>query len=124
MRAEAAGEFLETAQVHGSRYGTPRAAVESPLAEGRTVVLEIDVQGARSVRAAIPSALLVFVEPPTSETLRDRLEGRATEDPEVVEQRLANAVGELAAAGEFDHRIVNDDLQDAIQRLIRILEAT
>lgn len=110
--------------MHGARYGTPRASVDAHLAEGRTVVLEIDVQGARSVRAAVPSAVLVFVEPPTPETLRVRLEGRATEDPDVVEQRLRNAVGELAAADEFEHRIVNDDLQDAIQRLIRILEAT
>jgi len=124
VRAEDAGEFLETAWVHGARYGTPRDPVESSLGAGKTVVLEIDVQGAMAVRAAMPAAVLVFIEPPTPEVLRVRLQGRATEEAEVVERRLRNAASEMSAASEFDFRIVNDDLEDAIERLIRILEAT
>jgi len=115
---------LETAQVHGARYGTPRAPVVAALAAGRSVVLEIDVQGARSVRAAMPEALLIFVEPPSGEVLRARLEGRRTETPEALELRLRNAEGELAEAAGFDYRIVNDDLEVAVDEVLRILEAT
>lgn len=120
-RMEAAGEFLETADVHGNRYGTPVAGVEKALAEGRDVYLEIDVQGARSVKRTRPDALAVFVEPPTWEVLDARLRGRGTDAPEVVERRLANARREMAAAGEFDVRVVNDDLGIAVDEVDRIL---
>jgi len=120
--AAVAGEFLEFAEVHGHRYGTPRAPVEAAIAAGDTVVLEIDVQGARSVREADPSALLIFVEPPSWDVLRARLESRKTDPPEVIEHRLANARAELAAAGDFDHRVVNDDLEGAISQVVRIIE--
>ena len=123
-RREAAGGFLETAVVHGNRYGTPRGPVEEALAAGRTVILEIDAQGARSVRAAMPDAVLIFIEPPSWEILRARLEDRKTESAEALERRLKNAVEEMAAAPEFDHRVVNDELEEAVDQVIRILETT
>jgi guanylate kinase len=122
--AEAAGEFLESAVVHGNRYGTPKTLVEKALAEGRHVILEIDVQGARSVRKARPDAVAVFIEPPSWEVLAARLTGRGTEDPAVVERRLKNAREELAAAPEFDERVMNDRLEDAVDEVDRILEGT
>lgn len=122
--AEAAGEFLESAVVHGNRYGTPRTPVEQALAEGRHVILEIDVQGARSVKQARPDAVAVFIEPPSWEVLEVRLTGRGTDDPEVVRRRLRNAREELDAAAEFDERVVNDVLEDAIGQVDRILLRT
>ena len=121
---EAAGDFLETAVVHGNRYGTPWKPVEEALARGRDVILEIDVQGARSVRKARPDAVAVFVEPPSWEILEVRLRARGTDDGAVVERRLANAREELSAAPEFDERVVNDDLEEAVRRVDRILERT
>jgi guanylate kinase len=121
-RLEEAGEFLETAEVHGNRYGTPRAPVEDAIRAGRTVILEIDVQGAGSVRSAMPEAVLVFVEPPSADALRARLEARKTETPEAREERLRNATTEMEAAGGFDHRIVNDRLEEAVDALVRILD--
>ena len=123
-RALAEGAFLETAMVHGARYGTPKDQVEQAIAAGDTIVLEIDVQGARAVRAAYPDALLVFVEPPSWEVLELRLSARATESPEALAVRLANARAEVAAAPEFDHRIVNADLDDAVSQLIGIIEGS
>lgn len=121
---ERQGGFIEHALVHGNRYGTPRAAVQQALDEGKTVVLEIDVQGAEQVRASMPEAVTVFVRPPAPEVLRERLRGRGTEEEPVVERRLANAMGELAKAETFDHQIVNDDLEKAISQLIRILDGS
>jgi guanylate kinase len=121
-RLVAAGAFLEWAEVHGSRYGTLRSEVDAALEQGRTVVLEIDVQGARSVRAAEPAALLVFVQPPAWDVLESRLRNRGTEPEEAVALRLQNAHDELAAASDFDLTVVNDDLDAAVQRLSRILD--
>lgn len=118
----AEGAFLEHAEVHGNRYGTLREDVDRLRREDRVVVLEIDVQGARSVRAAIPDAHLVFVLPPDTETLLGRLEGRATEDRGQVELRMANALTELAAADLFDERIVNDDLSETVSVLRGIID--
>ena len=118
-----AGGFLEHADVHGKRYGTPRAPVESALAEGKTVLLEIDVQGARAIRDAVPGAILIFVEPPSIDVLRDRLHRRKTEDDASFALRMANAEQEMRAAGEFDHRVVNDDLEEAVSEVLRILDA-
>jgi guanylate kinase len=123
-RLEAEGAFLETAVVHGARYGTPRDQVEPAIAAGKTVVLEIDVQGARQVRAAMPEVVTVFIEPPSMQVLAQRLSARMTEAPEDLARRLANAEAEMIAAGEFDHRIVNEVLEDAVDALARILEGT
>lgn len=106
--------LLEHATVHNAfRYGTPRAPIEKALAEGRTVLLEIDLQGARQVRAAAPDAALVFLTPPSWDELVNRLVGRGTEGPEERARRLKTAKVELAAQGEFDYRVVNDDVARA-----------
>jgi guanylate kinase len=108
------GEFVEHAEYAGNRYGTLKSELTRPA---RGIVLEIDVQGARLVREALPEAVLIFIEPPSFEDLERRLAARASDRPEQIERRLAAARDELAAAGEFDHRIVNDDLQRAVQDL-------
>ncbi len=113
-RLIASGELLEHATVHNAyRYGTPRAPIEQALAEGRTVLLEIDLQGARQVRAAEPDATFVFLLPPSWDELVHRLVGRGTEDEEERSRRLRTARGELAAQQEFDFRVVNDDVARA-----------
>ncbi len=113
-RLIATGALLEHATVHNAhRYGTPRAPIDAALAEGRTVLLEIDLQGARQVRAAEPSATLVFLLPPSWDELVNRLVGRGTEDSEERARRLKTARVELAAQGEFDYRVVNDDVARA-----------
>jgi guanylate kinase len=113
-RRVARGEFVEHAEYAGNRYGTLKSELSRPA---RGIVLEIDVQGARQVREALPDAKLIFIEPPSFEDLERRLAGRASDQPEQIERRLAAARDELGAAGEFDHRIVNDDLQRALQEL-------
>jgi guanylate kinase len=113
-RRVAAGEFVEHAEYAGNRYGTLRSELSRPA---RGIVLEIDVQGARQVRESLPEAVLIFIEPPSFEDLERRLVARASDRPEQIERRLAAAREELAAAGEFDHRIVNDDLERALQDL-------
>lgn len=117
-RMVAAGEMLEWAVVHGTHaYGTPRAPVEAALAAGEDMVLEIDYQGARSIRQALPEAVLVFVAPPSVEALLSRLEGRNTEAHEAVLRRLRSARTEFRHIGMFHFLIVNDDLQAAIEAL-------
>ena len=120
---ESEGAFLETATVYGERYGTLRKGVEENIREGKTPLLEIDVQGARSVRAAVAGAVLVFIEPPSFDALRERLTQRKTEGPEVLDLRLRHSLRELEAVSEFDYRIVNTQLEGAIEELIRILDA-
>ncbi len=117
-----AGELLEHASYAGSSYGTPRAPVEEQLAKGVPALLEIELQGARLVRAALPDARLVFLAPPSFEELARRLTGRGTEDPERVRRRLDLARIELAAEEEFDELIVNDDLESAADRLVALME--
>ena len=113
---------LEWAVVHGlERYGTPAAPVRAAVAAGRRVILEIDLQGARQVRARIPEARLVFIAPPDEATLRKRLIGRGTETPEQMERRLRTAEAELAAADELDHVVVNDDLGTTVAELVDLL---
>jgi guanylate kinase len=109
-----AGEFVEHAEYAGNRYGTLKSELSRPA---RGIVLEVDVQGARQVREALPEAKLLFIEPPSFEDLERRLTARASDRPEQIERRLAAARDELEAAGEFDYRIVNDDLQRALQEL-------
>jgi guanylate kinase len=117
----AAGELLEHATYAGSSYGTPRAPVERRLAEATPALLEIELQGARQVRTAMPEARLVFLAPPSFEELARRLTERGTEDPERVRRRLDLARIELAAEDEFDVVVVNDDLEAAADRLVALL---
>jgi guanylate kinase len=112
-----AGDFLEHASYSGNHYGTLREEVERRLADGRSVVLEIEVQGARQVRDAMPEAVLIFIAPPDEAVLRERLEGRGTDAPEDIEQRLRTAEVELAARSDFPHVVMNDDLQRAASEL-------
>ena len=116
-----AGELLEHATYAGHRYGTPRAEVEPRLRAGRSVVLEIEVQGARQVREAMPEAVQVFIAPPSPGALRERLEGRATDLPEQIDRRLSAAEEELAARQEFGHVVVNDDLERATGELVGLV---
>lgn len=113
-RLVSTGALLEHATVHNKyRYGTPRRPIEEALGEGRSVLLEIDLQGARQVRTAKPDATLVFLLPPSWDELVQRLVGRGTEDAEERARRLRTAKGELAAQREFDHLVVNDDVDRA-----------
>jgi len=116
-----AGEFLEHATYSGNRYGTLRSELERGCAEGAPVLLEIEVQGARQVRAAMPAAVAVFIAPPSPEALRERLLARGTDAPEQIEARLRTAAQELSARGEFAHVVVNDRLADALDELEAIV---
>ena len=115
--------FLEWAEFAGNCYGTPRSFVEKSMAEGAQVILEIEVQGAFQVREKMPEAHLVFIEPPSLEVLEDRLRGRGTEDEEAIQRRLATARVELSRKMEYDIRLVNDDLERAVDELIAIVNA-
>jgi guanylate kinase len=118
-----AGEFVESFEVFGHLYGTPRRPLEERLARGDDVLLEIDVQGAMAVRRHMPEAVLVFLLPPSREVQRERLVGRGGDDPAVIERRLAMAQEEEAMALHFDHVVVNDDLETAVEEVAAILEA-
>jgi len=116
------GELLEWAIVHGEhRYGTPRGPVEMRLERGTPCILEIDLQGVRQVRESMPEALFVFLTPPSWEELVDRSVGRGTESEGERERRLATAKEEMAAIGEFDEIVVNDEVDDAVAALERLL---
>ena len=117
-------ELLEWAEIVGHRSGTPARFVDDMLAEGRDVILELDVKGAQQVKAAVPEACLIFLLPPSFEELEQRLRGRGTESPDAVERRLATARWELQQEGWFDHRVVNDDLQRAADEVAAIIEAS
>lgn len=116
-----AGELLEWASYAGNRYGTPRGPVDDALEAGRDVLLEIEVKGALQVRARRSDAVLVFLVPPSEEELERRLVGRGTEDPDERALRLATARAELDAADVFDHRVVNDDLDACVDRVLALL---
>ncbi len=118
-----AGYFLETAEVHGNLYGTPIEQVDSQVRAGRVVVLDVDVQGGASVRRVRPDAVSVFVYPPSLDSLRARLESRATDSPEVIERRIANAPSELAQWVHYDYVIMNDRLEQAQNALLAIHDA-
>jgi guanylate kinase len=118
-----ANEFLEHAAYSGNRYGTLRTEVDRRLAAGESVVLEIEIQGARQVRAAMPAAVLVFITPPDPAALRRRLEGRGTDDPAAISERLRTAEIELDAQQEFQHVVVNDELERAVDELEAIVRA-
>jgi guanylate kinase len=116
-------DFLEFATYSGNRYGTLRSEVERRLSAGRSVVLEIEVQGARQVRAAMRESVQVFIAPSDPAVLRQRLFGRGTDSPEAIDSRLEVAEQELAAQDEFRHRVVNDDLDRAAAELEGIVRA-
>ncbi len=118
-----AGELLEYAKVHNSyRYGTPRAPIEKALSEGKSVLLEIDLQGARQVRARMPEATLVFLLPPSWDELVRRLVGRGTEDAVERARRLDSAQVELAAQDEFDFRVTNTTVGEAAQEVVELIK--
>ncbi|HEY3728899.1 MAG TPA: guanylate kinase [Solirubrobacteraceae bacterium] len=121
QRRVANDEFVEHATYSGSNYGTLRSELEGRLRQGIPVVLEIELQGARQVRDAIPDALAVFIAPPSREALRARLVGRGTDPPEQIEQRMRTAERELEAQPEFEHVVVNDRLEQATDELERIV---
>ena len=117
-----AGDFVEHATYSGNRYGTLRSELERRVRAGMPVVLEIEVQGARQVRSALPDSVAVFIAPPSREALRARLVGRGTDSAEQVEERLRTADVELEARPEFGHVVVNDRLEDAVNELAQIAE--
>jgi guanylate kinase len=122
-RGRQVGQFLEWAEVHGHLYGTPAGPVRDSLARGVCIILVIDVQGAISVREQVPNALLIFVHAPSPEmeVLEARLRSRATDVESTIERRLANARREIALADRYDHQIINDDLERAVDELAAIL---
>jgi guanylate kinase len=122
-RRRSAGLFLEWAEVHGHLYATPTRFVDEGVRRGEVVVLDVDVQGGASVRRARPDAVSVFIYPPSIDALRQRLLGRNTDTPDVVERRLRNAPGELSQYREYDYLVMNDELDQAIATLTSIVDA-
>lgn len=122
QRMIGAGELIEWAKVHDAFYGTPLANVRRAEERGEFLLLDIDVQGARQIRRAVPQAVHVFILPPSGEVLVQRLVGRGTEDDARVQRRLGNALEELRTAAEFDHVVVNDDLDAAVADVEALLE--
>jgi len=113
--------FLEHAQVFDNQYGTSWQQLEEKLAAGHDVILEIDWQGAQQVRAAMPACRSIFILPPSREALRQRLNGRQTDSPAVIERRLADAVTDMSHYSEFDYVVVNDDFDEAVEQLVQIV---
>jgi guanylate kinase len=122
-RMTARGELLESASYAGNRYGTPRAPVQERIDQDAPALLEIDVAGARQVRATFPESLFIFLAPPTWEELERRLLSRNTESPEAISRRLEAARTELAASGEFDITLVNTSIQDVCDQLVALIVA-
>ncbi len=121
-RLVAEGAFLEHARVFDNQYGTSKHQLQDKLAAGHDVILEIDWQGARQVRAALPGCSTIFILPPSREALRQRLTGRGTDSQAVIERRLADAVSDMSHWGEFDFVVVNDDFQRAAGELADIVQ--
>lgn len=115
------GAFLEHARVFDNQYGTSRRQLEEKLAAGHDVILEIDWQGARQVRAALPDCRSIFILPPSREALRTRLTGRQTDSQAVIERRLADAVSDMSHYREFDYVVVNDQFERAVDELVQII---
>ncbi len=118
------GEFLESAQVHGNYYGTSRVVIEEQMQAGRDVLLEIDWQGARQVRALFPEAVGIFILPPSVAVLEQRLRSRGQDSDDVIARRVHAAAGEIAHAPEFDYVIINDSFETALSQLSAIARAT
>jgi len=123
-RLSAAGEFLESAEVFDNFYGTGRAQVEALRNAGQNVILEIDWQGARQVRAAQPDAHTVFILPPSRSELEARLRNRKTDSEEVIARRLRDSMADMSHYAEFDSVIVNQDFEDAVGQLLRVLHGS
>jgi len=107
------GEFLEWAEVYGNFYGTPRAPIEEAISRGQSILLEIDVQGARSIRERFPDSVQIFVLPPDLGAIERRLRNRSTDSEEIIQGRVDEAMVQISACGEFDYLVVNDDLKTA-----------
>ena len=114
-------ELVEYAQYVSNYYGTPKAYVEEQLAAGKDVILEIEIQGALKIKQKFPETLLLFMTPPSADELKDRLVGRGTETMDVVESRLARAVEEAQGIEEYDYLIINDDLEECVERFHSIV---
>lgn len=116
------GEFLESAEVYGNHYGTPRTPIEKALSGGGSVIAELDIQGAQAIKRAKPEAILVFIEAPSLDELFLRLRGRGTEDAETLSRRLRAVYEEVKQKGLYDHIVVNDEVGRAVDELVRIIE--
>lgn len=123
LRRVEAGEFLEWATYAGNLYGTLRSEIDAIVGRGRTAVLDIEIEGARQIRASFPNSLHLFVLPPSADVLVGRLAGRNTEPAEVIRERVTRAADELAAVAEYDYAIVNEDLVHAVAQVAAILDA-
>lgn len=115
------GKLLEWAEVHGNYYGTLKSEVEEKIDKGKSVILEIDVQGAVTVKEKIPDAVLIFIEPPNFDELAKRLKERSLDDKESIEKRLKNAEYELARASSYNYRVINKDLKEAVEKTLEII---
>lgn len=116
-----AGEFLEWAEVHGHKYGTPRQEVEGPLGDGHHVVLDVDVQGGAQLRKQYPSGLFIFLLPPSVEALKDRLQQRGTEGERELRRRLLQAAREMEVVDQYDFVVINEDLREAVRVIETII---
>jgi guanylate kinase len=123
LARRARGDFAESAEVHGNLYGTLRSEISRVLDSGRHVVMDIDVQGSRQLAQAFPQSVTVFVLPPSGQVLLDRLRGRKTESPQELAARLHSALHELRSVEEYEYVVVNDDLEQAVQRVGSIIDA-
>jgi guanylate kinase len=122
VRRQQNGEFLEWATYGGELYGTLKSEIDRIFAQGRHAVLDVEIEGARQIRRNFPNSLLLFVLPPSAEALVERLVGRKTEDPALVQERIIRAADELAAVAEYDYAILNEDLVVAVAQVAAILE--
>jgi guanylate kinase len=122
-RGQAAGEFAESAEVHGHLYGTLRSEVARVLSSGRHVIMDIDVQGSRQFAAAFPDSVLIFILPPSAEALIARLEARGTEEPKSLIRRFRSAIDELKAIDLYQYVVVNDEVDSAVAAISSIIEA-
>jgi guanylate kinase len=122
-KMEAENRFLETAQVHGAWYGTPRAPIERELQAGKDALLDIDPQGALKLKKDFSNAVLIFLMPPSLEDLAARLRGRGTDSEEVIAGRIQRAQDEIRQSGAYDHRVVNRDLTEAREELTKIIRS-
>lgn len=119
------GQLLEHAEVFGHRYGTPKDEVEQALNEGKVVILEIDVQGAKQAKLVYPDATMIFILPPTARTLAERMNRRGRESDDAAEERLGGASSEIAAAWQYyQHMVINDDLEQAVREVVQIIQGT
>lgn len=116
-------EFLEWAEFSGNFYGTKKSFVEKTLAKGQNLILEIEVQGAKQVKEKMPDAVTIFIMPPSLDDLEARLRGRKTEDEATIQKRLSAAAREIEAGKNFDYRIVNDDIEDALEVMQKIFDS-